>query len=39
MKEESSGSGDEYSSGSGGSDDEDIYNGYGGNIATLKMGK
>ena len=39
-KEESSGSGDESSSGSGGSDDDDdIYNGYGDNIATLKLGK
>ena len=37
--EESSGSGVESSSGSGGLDDEDIYNGYGNNIATLKMGK
>ena len=39
-KEESSGSGDESNSGSGGSDDDgDIYNGYGDNIATLKLGK
>ena len=41
-KEETYGLGEESGSGSGGSDDDeddDIYNGYGDNIATLKMGK
>ena len=38
-EEETSGSGDTESSSSSGEDDEDNYNGYGDNIATLKFGE